>query len=82
MKITGKQTIELEVSKQELAHAIMSVILDKLEVFDDAGCDWLTDQNITYIGDMSWIVSSDENIAILVDAMNVLQYGKKLTLDS
>jgi len=82
MKITGKQTVEIEVSKQELAYAIMRVIQEKLGNIDDAGCDWLTEQNVTFIGGMDWVVSFDSNIATLVNAMNVLKYGKKLVLDN
>ena len=81
MKIRGKQSIEIEISKEELAYAIMQVIRERLSDVDDAGCDWMTNDTVTFIGDENWIVSYNPHIAILVDAMNILRYDQKLGLD-
>jgi hypothetical protein len=78
MYITGKQvqTITIEISEKDLAYSIMDVIQKRLGNIDDAGCDWMTKGDETFIGnDLNWKVSSDYKIARLVDAMNILLYG-------
>ena len=75
--ITGTQTrkITVEISRTDLAYAIMDVIQDKTSLFDDGGCDLYTTLNgFTYVGsDMKYCVSDDPNIGALADAMNVLR---------
>lgn len=39
---------------------------------DDAGCEWFTLENNTYIGDEDWCVSHDYEVAELVNAINAL----------
>jgi len=82
MKLLGteKRIVTIEVSKSDLAHAIMEVVLNMLGgEIDDAGCDWRTSDCYTFIGEgKSWKVSNDPKIASLVDAINVLRYGKIL----
>jgi hypothetical protein len=78
MKISGKQTMEVEIDEKELGYAIMSCVIQKLNFGDDAGCDWLTYGDFTYIGDKEWIVSDNRNIARLVDAANILKNGRTL----
>ena len=51
------------------------------ESFDDAGCDWYTDDYRTYIGDdKTWLVSEMPAVARLVDAANILRYGHELEI--
>ncbi len=76
MKITGTQKVTIEVDNRELAYALMEVILKLAGLakdFDDAGCDWFTIANNTYIGDIDWKISTNPDVAILVKAMNILQ---------
>lgn len=85
MKISGRQveTIEIEIDRYELSRILMSFVLDdflNMEGYDDAGCDWLTDNGCVYLGTKDWLFSSDNKVATLIDAMNIIKYGKKLTL--
>ena len=80
MKITGKQEVEIEITDRELSYAIMQKVLDLIHFGDDAGCDWLTYGDFTYIGDKEWQVSDDRKVARLVDAANILRVGTILTL--
>lgn len=83
MKIIGKQIVEIEVGKDELASAIMQHVINEYfgGYFDDAGCDWMTKDGKVYIGGKDWLVSENPYVAILVDAANILRYGKKFELD-
>jgi hypothetical protein len=61
----------------------MEIILKKLgegENFTDGGLDWITYHNYTYIGNSDRIVSNDLKIADLVNAMNIIKYGKRLEI--
>jgi hypothetical protein len=81
MKITGKQyqSVEIEITNNDLASAIMQVIFTKIgRTIDDVGCDWYTWQGSVYIADSQWFVSGDAFVAQLVDAMNILKYGHPL----
>jgi hypothetical protein len=82
MKLLGteKRMVTIEISKFDLANAIMDVVQDMLGGgIDDAGCDWVTSNCYTYIGEgKSWKVSDNPKIAMLVDAANILRYGKTL----
>lgn len=89
MKIKGwltKET-EIEITLRELGYTLMEIVLTKIksrgnDFVDDAGCDWFTNKNgETFIGGDDWQISSDKNVACLVDAANVLFYGKPLRLD-
>lgn len=69
------------VTKEELSYALMSIAAQIAGVDDDAGCDWKTyHSHDTYIGGLDWCVSIDPNVATLVDAANVLRYGKPLII--
>jgi hypothetical protein len=86
MKVRGTQTkaIEIDIDHKELAGILMNFILnDWLDIheYDDAGCDWFTDGDRVYVGGKDWFFINDESIATLINAMNIIQYGKKLTLD-
>lgn len=79
--ITGKKTVSIEVTQRELASAIFTTIVNEYlrePEFDDAGSDWLTEDNTTFIGWRGWVVSNNAKVARLVDAANVLIYGKTL----
>jgi len=83
MKIKGTQEVEIEITDRELSYAIMQKVLESIGVagdFDDAGCDWFTYADFTYIGDKEWQVSDDRKVARLVDAANILQARGVLTL--
>lgn len=82
MKVTVSQNrnIEVDMSNQQLAWAIMTYVQSRLGNIDDAGCDWNTKDNITFIGDNpnEWQVSKSPRIATLINAMNIiLEDGRK-----
>jgi hypothetical protein len=84
MKVTGTQKVELEISNSDLADAIDQLIIEKYfdSDFDDAGCDWLTENGEkVFIGNEEWEVSNNKNVAVLVDASNILRYGKRLVIE-
>ncbi|MGB9846446.1 MAG: hypothetical protein ACPLRH_02960 [Desulfotomaculales bacterium] len=81
MKIFATQRIEVEVTDRDLAMALFQKIIAMLGGIDDGGCDWYTVGQDVYIGSKEWHVASNSNIATLVDAANILLYGKRLTLD-
>ena len=74
--------IEVEFTTEELGRAILHCLSLMLDGIDDCGCDWYTDQNgCVYISnDPAWQVSMVPDHAHLVDAANLLIYGRKLTL--
>jgi hypothetical protein len=78
MKIKGNlENIEIEVTQRELAYSIMGIVNDRLHGVDDAGCDWYTWENSTFIAnDWDWKVSDNPEIAALVNAANILAYGR------
>ncbi|MFP7275779.1 hypothetical protein SFC17_12695 [Bacillus paralicheniformis] len=43
------------------------------QVEDDAGCNWFTLGDNTYIADTDWHVSSNKEVAELVNAINALE---------
>lgn len=72
--------VKAGVSRKELGYALFSYVQEVTEVKGDAGCDWLTDGETTYIGSSEWSVSHDPKIARLVDAANVLVYNELYTI--
>ncbi|MGG3652558.1 hypothetical protein [Bacillus pseudomycoides] len=62
--------------KQLLEEQMWSIVLnatkEKGVIIDDASCDWFTVGNFTFIGSTEWLVSSDQEVANLVNAINVL----------
>ena len=81
MKITGKQTIEIEIDNDELASAIMQWMMMRFGEIDDAGGDWGTDNGDTFIYEGNWKVSSNPYVATLVDAANIIRYGRRMIVD-
>ena len=83
MKVCGTQKVEVEISERELGYALMRFGIKKYigdEDFDDGGCDWVTKDGVVYIDAMeAWKVSENEEFASLVDTVNILIYGKRLT---
>ena len=55
-----------------LLEKMWEIVLRETGVEDDAGCDWFTIDNTTYIGGIDWIISEDKEVAYLVDAINAL----------
>lgn len=78
----GRSEIEIDDS---LAQRIIYLkVFDLIgDVVDDAGCDWYTDSmGRTYIAaDRDWQVSQDMRVATLVDAANILSYGKTMKME-
>lgn len=58
--------------KDIIEEKLWEIILRETKVDDDAGCDWFTIGNQTYIGGVDWHVSNDQDVANLVNAMNAL----------
>jgi len=84
MKVTGihKQRIEVEITERQLAYLLFPLIFKKIGgPVDDAGCDWLTKDGNTYISNSEWHISSDPDVATLVDAVNIISLGEPLHLD-
>jgi|GEM_PF-4042269 len=81
MKIKGKQIVEVEITERELAYALMDIVRKKLKLdnsFDDAGCDWVTDKDKTYIGNNKWLISNNPEIASMINTVNLLIYNQTL----
>lgn len=80
MKILGiqKRQIEVEITEDDLGY----VLLQKVSEMCDEGdpfCIWYTRGVDVYItGDEDKLVVTDGNIAALVDAANILLYGRRL----
>ncbi len=49
-----------------------NIVLGETEIKDDAGCDWFTIGDNTYIGNVDWLVSTNEEVAELINAINAL----------
>ncbi|WP_309411791.1 hypothetical protein [Bacillus cereus] len=68
--------------KDLLIEQMWEIILDATrengKVIDDAGCDWFTVDNKTYIGSKEWLVSENIEVARLVNAINTLNGSKDL----
>ncbi|MGF7535035.1 hypothetical protein AAGG74_15300 [Bacillus mexicanus] len=58
--------------KDIIEEQMWKIILRETKVNDDAGCDWFTIGNKTFIGDLDWQVSSKKEVADLVNAANAL----------
>ena len=67
-----KMTFKL--TDDQLADALMKSIIERIGDIEDAGLDWATKRNATYIGKTE--VSRDKAVGTLVDAYNVLKFGK------
>lgn len=85
MKLNITATIEnATISEKELGHALFQFIIKNYfdEDFDDAGCDWLTNEEATkvFIADQGWCVSHNKQVAEMVNTANFLIYGETLTL--
>jgi hypothetical protein len=74
--LTVTATMQVQITPKELAYALMQEVHRRCEIHDDAGCDWMTYDNVTYMGE--WEISTNPHIARLVDAANILHYGKPL----
>lgn len=83
MKIKGKQEIEIEVTPRQIGYALAQIAMKicRAEGFDDGGCDWFTtDSGDVIIGmNSEWkMCTNRKDVVALVDAMNVMFYGKVL----
>lgn len=61
--------------KDILLSKMWEIVLRETNVKDDVGCDWFTIGNITYIASTDCNVSTNEEVANLVNAINAL-YGQ------
>ena len=74
----NKTTIyQVKNEEQILLDMMWAILLRTLEEqegkpFDDAGCDWFTVGDNTYVGDVDWHISSNPEVAKLVNAINSL----------
>lgn len=55
--------------KTLLLEKMWEMVLRETKVEDDAGCDWFTMGNNTYIAHTNWCVSSDPDVANMVNAI-------------
>ncbi len=58
--------------KDMILEQMWGIVLRETKV-DDAGCDWFTSDNCTFIRDAEWMISDDKEIANLVNAINALK---------
>ena len=83
--VTGERTkkIDLTISAREISYALYAAIFSQMSPFDDAGCDWFTDDaGNTYVNERAWQVSSDPLVATLVDAAAIILHGHTLKLEA
>ncbi|MBY0157292.1 hypothetical protein [Cytobacillus oceanisediminis] len=59
--------------KSIIEDKMWEIVLRETGVEDDAGCDWFTIGDNTYIGNVDWLVSVDSEIAELINAINCLK---------
>ncbi|KIU04578.1 hypothetical protein SC09_contig8orf00257 [Bacillus subtilis] len=59
--------------KDILLNQMWDIVLRETQVEDDSGCDWFTIGDNTYIGDTDCHVSSNKEVAELVNAINALE---------
>ena len=81
MKLTVTTKHEVEITPEQLASGIMQYVV-ALTGIDDAGCDWATKDGITYVANDEWEVSTNPNIATLVDAANIIAYGQRFVISA
>jgi hypothetical protein len=76
-------TIELEFTDKELAELLADKIWKMTGGFDDPGVDWITNAEGHFLlgGDPDMEVDRRKHVGILVDAMNILQYGMVLKVE-
>lgn len=58
--------------KEIIEEKMWEIVLRETKINDDAGCDWFTVGDFTYIGDVDWEVSNKKEVAELVNAINAL----------
>lgn len=70
-----------DITQKNLGHALMGHAL-QLASIDDPGVDYYTDRygNI-YMGSPDALITCSARLALLIDAANVLIYGKTLVVD-
>ena len=81
MKVTVTMKQDVEINNDQLGSAIMQYVVS-LTGIDDAGCDWATKDGITYVANDEWEVSTNPNIATLVDAANIIAYGERFIISA
>lgn len=64
--------LKYKTEKDIILDQMWKIVFRETEVKDDAGLDWFTQENYTYIGSTEWLVSDDIEIAKLINAINVL----------
>ncbi|WP_255300294.1 hypothetical protein [Bacillus pseudomycoides] len=57
---------------------MLDVTKENRTVINDAGCDWFTIDNRTYISSIEWLVSENIEVARLVNAINTLNGSNDL----
>lgn len=87
IKATIEATISDETAKEIAIRTIFKQVFEILgdPYFDDAGCDWLTDPRpgnySVYIYDSKWFVIKSQAVHTLINAANMIQYGKIVHVD-
>ena len=57
---------------EQMWKIVLDVTKENGKLIDDAGCNWFTINNRTYIGSIEWLVSENNEVARLVNAINTL----------
>ena len=68
--------MRFKLTEEQLAESLLNSITDRLGlvVASKNEMDWATKRNVIYIGPTE--VSKDANVAVLVNAYNILKFGK------
>jgi hypothetical protein len=79
------EPVEIQLTQYDLKNLIFQYVIKTAGKmgFDDAGCDWYTDDDgsIYINNDGDWLFEyNNTNLAALVDAANIIAYGKPLKL--
>ncbi|WP_044782906.1 MULTISPECIES: hypothetical protein [Bacillus cereus group] len=63
---------------EQMWEIVLNATKENGKLIDDAGCDWFTINNCTYIGSIEWLVSENIEVARLVNAINTLNGSNDL----
>lgn len=76
----GLDAIRRKPAPEEITyHTLMRKAWELAGKPDDAGCDWLTDEEgNTYIAHADWKVSDDPQVAVLVEAAYFIRFGENV----
>lgn len=63
---------EKQLLEEQMWRIVLNATKENGVFIDDAGCNWFTIHDETFIGSTEWKVSRDQEVANLVNAINTL----------